>query len=70
MNGERFVGICRQFAGKMNESWGAWTGEPQRVAAGRRVQMFAEVQQRRGLAKEESERQLNDFLARKRDWRT
>ena len=68
MNDERFVGICRQFAGKMNEKWGEWTGDPLRAAAGRRMQMFARAQQRSGLAKEESEREMNDFLTRNRDW--
>ncbi|OGA59837.1 MAG: hypothetical protein A3G81_21000 [Betaproteobacteria bacterium RIFCSPLOWO2_12_FULL_65_14] len=68
MNRERFVGICRQFAGKMSEKWGDWTGDPLRAAAGRRMQAFARAQQRSGLAKEESARQLHDFLTRNRNW--
>ncbi len=68
MNGERFAGICRQFAGRMNETWGELTGDPLRAAAGRRSQMFGKAQQRSGIAKEDSERQLRDFLHRNRNW--
>ena len=68
MNGERFAGICRQFAGKMNETWGDLTGDPLRAAAGRRAQIFGKAQQRSGIAKEDSARQLRDFLNRNRNW--
>ena len=68
MNGEQLVGICRQLAGRMNETWGDLTGDPLRTAAGRRAQIFGKAQQRNGMAKEESARQLRDFLTRNRDW--
>ena len=68
MNGERFVGMCRQLAGRMNETWGELTGDPSRAAAGKRAQIFGKAQQRSGIAKEESERQLRDFLQRNRNW--
>ena len=68
MNGERFVGICRQFAGRMNESWGELTDDSLRAAAGRRAQIFGKAQQRSAIAKEESTRQLRDFLHRNRNW--
>ncbi|OGA06646.1 MAG: hypothetical protein A3H33_14490 [Betaproteobacteria bacterium RIFCSPLOWO2_02_FULL_65_20] len=68
MNGERFAGICLQIAGRMNEAWGELTGDPLRAAAGRRDQSFGKAQQRSGMAKEESNRQMSDFLTRNRDW--
>jgi uncharacterized protein YjbJ (UPF0337 family) len=68
MNGERFSGICLQLAGRMNEAWGDMTGDPLRAAAGRREQMFGKAQERSGIAKEESGRQLRDFMTRNRDW--
>ena len=68
MNGEQLVGVCREFAGRMNETWGDLTGDPLRTAAGRRAQIFGKAQQRNGMAKEESARQLRDFLTRNRDW--
>jgi len=68
MNAERFAGICQQFAGKMNQTWGELAGDPTRVAAGRRAQIFGKAQQRSGIAKEDSARQLREFLARNRNW--
>lgn len=68
MNRERFAGICQQLAGRINETWGELTGEPLRAAAGRRAQIIGRVRQRSGLAKEESARQMQDFLTRNRDW--
>ena len=68
MNAERFAGICQQLAGRMNQTWGELTGDPTRVAAGRRAQIFGQAQQRSGIAKEDSARQLREFLARNRNW--
>ncbi len=68
MNAERFAGICQQFAGRINEAWGDLTGKPLRAAAGRRAQTIGRARQRSGLAKEESARQMRDFLTRNRDW--
>ena len=68
MNGERFAGIWLQLAGRMNETWGELTGDPLRAATGRRDQIFGKARQRSGIAKEDSERQMTDFLTRNRDW--
>ena len=68
MNVEQCAGMWRQFAGRLNETWGELTGDPLRAAAGRRAQISGRAQQRSGLAKEISERELNDFLIRNRDW--
>ncbi len=68
MNLEQFAGICRQVAGRMNETWGDLTGDPLRAAAGRRAQIFGKAQQRGGIAKEDSARQMSDFLHRNRNW--
>ena len=68
MNAERLVGICRQIAGRMNETWGELSGDPLRAAAGKRAQVFGRVQERSGIAREESARQLRDFLHRNRRW--
>lgn len=68
MNGERFEGICQQLAGKMNEARGELTGDPLRVAAGRRAQFFGKAQERSGIVKEESARQLRNFLDSHRNW--
>ena len=68
MNGEQFAGICRQWAGQLSEMWGELSGDPLRAAAGRRAQVFGRAQQRNGIAKEDSARQMRDFMNRNRDW--
>ncbi len=68
MNTERYAGICRQFAGRISETWGELTGDPLRAAAGRRAQIYGKAQQRSAIAKERSNLQLKDFLHRNRNW--
>lgn len=68
MNYERFAGICKETMGRMNEAWGELTGDPQRAADGRRAQIAGAAQKRKGHSREESARQLRDFLQRNRNW--
>ena len=68
MSGEQWVGACRQFAARINETLGELTGDPRRVEAGRRGQIAAKNQQRRCIEREESARQMRDFLYRNRNW--
>lgn len=69
MNYERFAGICKQTAGRLNEAWGELTDDPERAADGRRAQAVGAAQQRKGHSREESARQLREFLQRNRNWR-
>lgn len=68
MNYEQFKGICKHAAGRMNEVWGELTGDPQRAAHGRRAQIAGTAQMHKGHAREESARQLREFLRRNRNW--
>lgn len=68
MNIERFAGICRQAAGGMVEFLGELRGDPLQAAAGRRSRLLGKAQHARGIAKDESARQLKDFLQRNRNW--
>ena len=68
MNIQRFKGICLHAAGRLNESLGEFTRNPQRMAEGRRMRIDAIARQRHGFDKEQSERQLRDFLQRNRNW--
>lgn len=68
MNYERFTGICKQAAGRINEVWGELAGDPQRAADGRRAQIAGIAQQRKGRFKEEAAHQLREFLLRNRHW--
>lgn len=68
MNGERFAGICLQFAGRMNQALGDLTGDWLRATAGRRDQIIGKAQQASGMAQEAAARQLRDFQHRNRNW--
>ena len=65
MNRDRMVGICTQFKGRLKEL----SIDPLSAAAGRRDRIAGRIQEQRGIAKEETERDLKDFLARNRNWR-
>lgn len=68
MNRERFAGICRQLAGRINQAWGELSNDPLRAADGRRDQIIGRTQQDSGTAQEEYARQLKDFRTNNRNW--
>ncbi len=68
MNGTRFEGICRRFAGKMKEVWGELSGDTKLVAAGRRDQIVGQAQQASAMEREAAARQLRDFQHLHRNW--
>ena len=61
MNNDILAGNWKQFKGNMLQRWGQLTDDDLEVAAGRRDEMLGKLQARCGLAKEEAEKQLNDF---------
>ncbi|OGI47394.1 MAG: general stress protein CsbD [Candidatus Muproteobacteria bacterium RBG_16_65_34] len=69
MNRDRFHGICKQFSGKVKEQWGTLTDDPHAVAAGTRDRLAGRIQERRGISKQEADRQIEDFMSRNRNWR-
>ena len=68
MNRDRLAGICLQFKGRVREHWGRFSADPLTAAAGTRERRAGRIREKRGIAKEETERELKDFLARNRDW--
>ena len=68
MNRDRLQGMCKQFGGKVKERWGALAGDPLAAAAGARDRLAGRIQERRGIAKQEADRQLEDFMSRHLDW--
>lgn len=68
MNQDRFHGICRQLRGTLKERWGLFTGDPLVVEAGMRDRLSGGVQERRGISKQETDRQLEEFRHRHRHW--
>lgn len=61
MNWDRIEGGWKQFSGKVKEQWGKLTDNDLTEIDGKRDQLAGKIQARYGIAKEEAERQLNDF---------
>jgi uncharacterized protein YjbJ (UPF0337 family) len=61
MNWDQIAGDWKQFGGKIREKWGKLTDDDFTKIGGQRDQLLGAIQKRYGLAKEEAERQLNDF---------
>ena len=68
MNRDRLAGICMQLKGRVRENWGRLNLDPVSAAAGSRDRLIGRIQERRGIVKEATERDLNEFLARHRNW--
>jgi uncharacterized protein YjbJ (UPF0337 family) len=70
MNQEQAAGNWKIFKGKIKEQWGKLTDDDLTQIEGNRDQLLGTVQKRYGIAKEEAERQVNEFRNRNADfWR-
>ena len=61
MNWEQVEGKWKQYAGKIQEKWGKLTDSDLQVIKGKRDQLIGKIQERYGIAKDEAERQVNEF---------
>lgn len=61
MNWEQIQGDWTQMTGKVKEQWGKLTDDDLVVAAGRREQLSGLLQKRYGYAKEQADKQLDEF---------
>jgi uncharacterized protein YjbJ (UPF0337 family) len=68
VNRDRLEGKWKQLSGSVREQWGRLTDDRLSIVAGKHDQAAGRVQERYGIYKEESERQLREFLHRNRDW--
>jgi uncharacterized protein YjbJ (UPF0337 family) len=64
MNWDRIEGNWKQFKGKAREQWGDLTDDDLDVVGGKRQQLAGKIQERYGLAKDEVDRQIDDWLKR------
>lgn len=62
MNWDQVKGNWKEVKGKVKERWGQLTNDDVEIIKGRREQLAGKVQQRYGIAREEAERQIADFL--------
>jgi uncharacterized protein YjbJ (UPF0337 family) len=61
MNWDRIEGGWKQMTGKVKEQWGKLTDDDLTKVAGKRDQLAGKIQARYGIARDEAERQLDDF---------
>ena len=64
MNWDRIEGNWKQFQGKGKEQWGKLTNDDLDVVAGKRDQLVGRIQERYGIAKDEAERQIEEWSRR------
>lgn len=61
MNWDRIEGNWKQLKGKAKEKWGKLTDDDLTVIAGKRDQLAGVLQKRYGYAKDQAERELDEF---------
>ena len=64
MNWDRIKGNWREWKGKAKQQWGKLTDDDLDVVDGKREELAGKIQNRYGIAKEEAERQLDDWQSR------
>lgn len=62
MNWDQIQGNWKQVTGKVKEKWGKLTDDDLTTVAGKRDQLAGILQNRYGLAKEQAEKELDDFM--------
>jgi uncharacterized protein YjbJ (UPF0337 family) len=61
MNWDQVEGKWKQASGKIKEKWGKLTDDDLQRVSGKRDQLVGRIQERYGIAKEEAERQVEEF---------
>lgn len=67
MNWDTIEGNCKQLTGQAKAQWGKLSGDDLTQIAGRRDQLAGKVKERYGVAKEEAEQQLQDWVEKAND---
>jgi uncharacterized protein YjbJ (UPF0337 family) len=61
MTWDQIEGNWKQFKGKVKEKWGKLTDDDLTAIEGKKDQLAGKLQERYGYAKEQAERELDDF---------
>jgi len=61
MNWDRIEGKWKQATGKVKAKWGKLTDDDIQLISGKRDQLVGKVQERYGIAKDDAERQVDEF---------
>ena len=62
MNWDQIAGNWKQITGKVKEKWGKLTDNDLTTIAGKREQFAGFLQQHYGLAKEQAEKDVDEFV--------
>ena len=63
MNWDQIKGDWKQLSYKLKEKWGKLTDDQFDVIAGKREQLVGRIQEKYGIAKEDAEKQVDQFAA-------
>jgi uncharacterized protein YjbJ (UPF0337 family) len=61
MNWDQIEGKWKQYSGKVKEKWGKLTDDDIQTISGKRTQLVGVIQERYGIAKEQAEKQIDEF---------
>ncbi|WP_119071788.1 CsbD family protein [Aggregatilinea lenta] len=61
---DRIKGNWKQAKGEVQKQWGKLTDDDMDVIEGEREKLSGQIQARYGIAKDEADRQINDWLDR------
>ncbi len=71
MNWDRIEGNWKQVSGRAKSQWGKLTDDELDVVAGKRDQLSGIIQERYGIAKDEAEKQMDNWQSQvKETWFT
>ena len=62
MNSDQLEGKWKQAKGSIKERWGKLTDDDVSIINGQREQLIGKVQERYGLAKEEAQKQVDEWM--------
>jgi uncharacterized protein YjbJ (UPF0337 family) len=67
MNWDRIEGNWKQVTGKAKVQWGKLTSDDFDIIAGRREQLAGKIQERYGIAKDDAENQVSEWVKKADD---
>jgi uncharacterized protein YjbJ (UPF0337 family) len=62
MNWDRVEGNWKQVVGKVQQKWGKLTADDINLIEGKRTELTGRLQERYGIARDDAERQIDDWL--------
>jgi uncharacterized protein YjbJ (UPF0337 family) len=64
MNWDKVEGNWKKLKGKAKETWGTLTDDDLDQVAGQKDQLIGKIQERKGIARDQAEREVDDWARR------